>query len=36
LFEGLKELEERRILRKIISDKEENDIYQLAHVEKWK
>jgi hypothetical protein len=36
LFEGLKELEERSILRKIISDKEENDIYQLAHVEKWK
>jgi hypothetical protein len=35
LFEGLKELEERNILRKIISDKEENDIYQLAHAEKW-
>jgi hypothetical protein len=35
LFEGLKELEERNILRKIISDKEENDIYQIAHVEKW-
>ncbi len=36
LFEGLKDLEERNILRKIISDKEENNIYQLSHVEKWK
>jgi hypothetical protein len=36
LFEGLRDLEERNILRKIISDKEENNIYQLSHVEKWK
>jgi hypothetical protein len=36
LIQGLKDLEERNILRKIISDKEENDIYQLSHVEKWK
>ena len=36
LLEGLKDLEERNILRKIISDKEENSIFQLSHVEKWK
>ena len=36
LFEGLKNLEERNILRKIISDNEENDIYQLSRVDKWK
>ena len=32
LFEGLKDLEERNILRKIISDNEENDIYRLSRV----
>jgi hypothetical protein len=36
LLEGLKDLEEWNILRKIISDNEENEIYQLSHVEKWK
>jgi hypothetical protein len=36
LLEGLKDLEDRNILRKIISDKEENSIYHLSHVEKWK
>ncbi|MEJ2656502.1 MAG: hypothetical protein P8012_04810 [Desulfobacterales bacterium] len=36
LFEGLKDLEERNILRKIISDREENNVYQLSQVEKWK
>jgi len=36
LFEGLKDLEEMNILRKIISDNEENDIYQLSHSEKWR
>ncbi len=36
LFEGLKDLEDRNIIRKIISDNEENEIYQLSHVEKWK
>jgi hypothetical protein len=35
LLEGLKDLEGRNILRKIISDNEENDIYQLSQVEKW-
>jgi glyceraldehyde-3-phosphate dehydrogenase/erythrose-4-phosphate dehydrogenase len=36
MLQGLKDLEERNILRKIISDNEENVVYQLSHVEKWK
>ena len=36
LIEGLKNLEERNILRKIISDGEEKNIYQLSDVKDWK
>ncbi len=36
LIEGLKDLEERNILRKIISDGEEKNIYQLSDVKDWK
>jgi hypothetical protein len=36
LNEGLKDLEERNILRKIISDGEEKNIYQLSDVKDWK
>lgn len=36
LIEGLKDLEERNILRKIISDGEEKNIYQLSDVTDWK
>jgi hypothetical protein len=36
LIEGLKDLEERHILRKIISDREEKNIYQLTDVKDWK
>jgi hypothetical protein len=36
LFESLKDLEERNILRKIISDGEEKNIYQLSDVKDWK
>jgi hypothetical protein len=36
LIEGLKDLEERSILRKIISDGEEKNIYQLSDVKDWK
>jgi len=36
LIEGLKDLEERNILRKIISDREERNIYQLSDVKDWK
>jgi hypothetical protein len=36
LLEGLKDLEERNILRKIISDGEEKNIYQLSDVKDWK
>jgi hypothetical protein len=36
LIEGLKDLEERSILRKIISDREEKNIYQLSDVKDWK
>jgi hypothetical protein len=36
LNEGLKDLEERNILRKIISDREEKNIYQLSDVKDWK
>ncbi|MBW2491979.1 MAG: hypothetical protein JRE65_12630 [Deltaproteobacteria bacterium] len=36
LIEGLKELEERNILRKIISDGEEKNIYQLSDAKDWK
>ena len=35
LIEGLKDLEERNILRKIISDREEKNIYQLSDVKDW-
>ena len=36
LIEGLKDLEERNILRKIISDGEEKNIYQLSDLKDWK
>ncbi len=36
LIEGLKDLEERNILRKIISDGEEKNIYQLSDIKDWK
>jgi hypothetical protein len=36
LIEGLKNLEERNILRRIISDGEEKNIYQLSDVKDWK
>lgn len=36
LLEGLKDLEERNILRKIISDNDEQNIYRLIDVKKWK
>ncbi len=36
LIEGLKDLEERNILRKIISHGEEKNIYQLSDVKDWK
>ncbi len=36
LIEGLKDLEERNILRNIISDGEEKNIYQLSDVKDWK
>jgi len=35
LIEGLKDLEERNILRKIISDGEEKNIYQLSDIKDW-
>ena len=36
LLEGLKDLEKRNILRKIISDGEEKNIYQLSDIKDWK
>lgn len=36
LLEGLKNLEERDILRRIISDGEENNVYKLSDVKNWK
>jgi len=36
LIKGLEDLEERNILRKIISDREEKNIYQLSAVKDWK
>jgi len=36
LIEGLKDLEEMNILRRIISDGEEKNIYQLSDVKDWK
>lgn len=36
LIEGLKDLEERNILRRIIFDREENIVYQLSDVKNWK
>jgi len=36
LIEGQKNLEERNILRRIISDGEEKNIYQLSDVKDWK
>ena len=36
LIEGLKDLEERNILRKIISDRDEKNVYQLTDVTDWK
>lgn len=35
LIQGLKDLEEMNILRKIISDREEKNIYQLSDVKDW-
>jgi len=36
LIEGMKDLEERNILRKIISDGDEQNIYQLSDIKDWK
>ncbi|MBW2604079.1 MAG: hypothetical protein JRE28_07145 [Deltaproteobacteria bacterium] len=36
LIKGMEDLEERNILRKIISDGEEKNIYQLSDVKDWK
>jgi len=36
LIESLKDLEERNILRKIISDGKEKNVYQLSDVKDWK
>lgn len=36
LIEGLNDLEERNILRRIISDGEEKNIYQLSDAKDWK
>ena len=36
LKKALQDLEERHILRKIISDREENNIYKLNDEKKWK
>ena len=36
LIEGLNDLEERNILRKIISDRDEKNIYQLTDLKDWK
>jgi hypothetical protein len=36
LIKSLEDLEERNILRKIISDREEKNIYQLSDVKDWK
>jgi hypothetical protein len=36
LIQGLKDLEEMNILRRIISDGEEKNIYQLSDVKDWK
>ena len=36
LTKSLEDLEERNILRKIISDREEKNIYQLSDVKDWK
>lgn len=36
LFEGLKDLETRNILRRIISDGAGNIVYQLSDVKNWK
>lgn len=35
LIQGLKDLEEMNILRKIISDREEKNIYQLSDIKDW-
>ena len=36
LLKGLKDLEEQNILRKILSDREGNNIYKLLDVKRWK
>jgi hypothetical protein len=36
LRKGLEDLEEQNILRKILSDREGNDIYKLLDVKRWK
>ena len=36
LFEGLKDLETRDILRMIISDRAGNNVYKLSDVKNWK
>jgi len=35
LIKSLEDLEERNILRKIISDREEKNIYQLSDIKDW-
>jgi hypothetical protein len=36
LLEGLKDLEKRNILRRIISDRAGNNVYKLSDVKNWK
>jgi len=36
LLEGLKDLETRNILRRIISDRAGNNVYKLSDVKNWK
>jgi len=36
LFDGLKDLEKKNILLRIISDSDDNSVYKLTAVEKWK
>jgi hypothetical protein len=36
LLEGLKDLETRNILRRIISDRAGNNVYKLLDVKNWK
>ena len=36
LRDGLKDLEKRNIILRILSDRDENNVYQLTAVERWK